>query len=142
MPFTRKFSRANHSTFLIPQLGGITSTTRRPWFNLSTWFNTSTSIFFSALAQGLQQVVLEEHGNYIVTPPIWAKSLTFALHRLFDYTRARPPSRTLIDPLAAFIGNLSDSESGVCTNINAGMPFYLVPLFIELFFFALYAYRN
>ena len=32
--------------------------------------------------------------------------MTDALSKLYTYTRARPPSRTLIDPLAAFITNL------------------------------------
>lgn len=31
----------------------------------------------------------------------------FALNTLFRYTRARPPSRTLVDPLSAFITTLS-----------------------------------
>ena len=41
---------------------------------------------------------------------MWAKSLTGALQRLYTYTRARPPSRTLVDPLQAFIDTLAKSN--------------------------------
>lgn len=34
---------------------------------------------------------------------MWADALTSALEKLYTYTLARPPSRTLIDPLAAFV---------------------------------------
>jgi dihydroxyacetone kinase len=37
---------------------------------------------------------------------VWCTALEAALARLYTYTRARPPSRTLVDPLAAFIGAL------------------------------------
>jgi dihydroxyacetone kinase len=30
-----------------------------------------------------------------------------ALNQLYRYTRARPPSRTLVDPLASFVGTLA-----------------------------------
>lgn len=45
-----------------------------------------------------------------MTPQVWSKALNHALDRLFSYTRARPPSRTLIDPLAAFIQTLASSN--------------------------------
>ncbi|KAF8757619.1 dihydroxyacetone kinase [Rhizoctonia solani] len=35
----------------------------------------------------------------------------FALERLYTYTRARPPSRTLVDPLAAFVESLKDPDA-------------------------------
>jgi dihydroxyacetone kinase len=38
-------------------------------------------------------------------------ALTHALNRLYTYTRARPPSRTLIDPLAAFVEAISADAS-------------------------------
>ena len=38
-------------------------------------------------------------------------ALTHALNRLYTYTRARPPSRTLIDPLAAFIDTVAADAS-------------------------------
>lgn len=55
-------------------------------------------IFFSALAQGLSHFSLP-----VATQEVWNDALKSALERLYTYTRARPPSRTLIDPLAAFI---------------------------------------
>ncbi|KAF7303561.1 Dihydroxyacetone kinase [Mycena indigotica] len=59
------------------------------------------SIFFSALAQGVQGAA----GGQLTTatPELWATALTSALKKLYTYTRARPPSRTLVDPLAAFV---------------------------------------
>ncbi|KAI6016019.1 dihydroxyacetone kinase [Pisolithus microcarpus] len=55
------------------------------------------SIFFSALAQGLSGP------STVATSDVWSGALNSALDRLYTYTRARPPSRTLVDPLAAFI---------------------------------------
>ncbi|KAG6840249.1 hypothetical protein C0991_007942 [Blastosporella zonata] len=65
------------------------------------------SIFFSALAQGLHS---NSTVNASVTPEAWSKALTSALVKLYTYTRARPPSRTLVDPLAAFIETLTESS--------------------------------
>ncbi|RXW21663.1 hypothetical protein EST38_g4183 [Candolleomyces aberdarensis] len=59
------------------------------------------SIFFSALAQGFQSQSIP--AGSVVTPQQWQVALTSALDKLYTYTRARPPSRTLVDPLAAFI---------------------------------------
>ncbi|KAA1470321.1 dihydroxyacetone kinase 1 [Dentipellis sp. KUC8613] len=59
------------------------------------------SIFFSALAQGLTAAARGK--SEAATPEIWAQALESALARLYTYTRARPPSRTLVDPLAAFV---------------------------------------
>ncbi|KAH7914593.1 Dak1 domain-containing protein [Hygrophoropsis aurantiaca] len=56
------------------------------------------SIFFSALAQGLVT-----GGPGVATPQRWSKALSSALERLYAYTHARPPSRTLVDPLASFV---------------------------------------
>jgi len=64
------------------------------------------SIFFSALAQGLEAAP-EDHMNS--TGP-WPFALRYALEKLYTYTRARPPSRTLVDPLAAFVENLQGAE--------------------------------
>jgi len=60
------------------------------------------SIFFSALAQNL---ITSASGSE-ATSTTWEKALRGALDRLYTYTRARPPSRTLVDPLAAFVSNL------------------------------------
>ena len=57
-------------------------------------------IFFSALAQGLQASASK--GGSVV-PQVWGQALDSALTKLYTYTRARPPSRTLVDPLSAFI---------------------------------------
>ncbi|CCM00356.1 uncharacterized protein FIBRA_02386 [Fibroporia radiculosa] len=65
------------------------------------------SIFFSALAQGLQA---SSSGAGTLTAAQWATSLTSALEKLYTYTRARPPSRTLVDPLEAFVVRLSASQ--------------------------------
>jgi dihydroxyacetone kinase len=55
----------------------------------------------------------------MVTPEIWAHALASALTKLYTYTRARPPSRTLIDPLAAFIGTLEDASSDLSAAVKA-----------------------
>lgn len=41
---------------------------------------------------------------------MWSSALTSALKKLYSYTRARPPSRTLVDPLAAFIEALAKND--------------------------------
>ncbi|KAF4594267.1 Dihydroxyacetone kinase 2 [Pleurotus pulmonarius] len=66
------------------------------------------SIFFSALAQGLQSNLPGGH----TVAKAWSVSLSSALEKLYTYTRARPPSRTLVDPLAAFIDMLAKEEGG------------------------------
>lgn len=48
--------------------------------------------------------------NSEVTPQVWSSALSHARDRLFSYTLARPPSRTLVDPLAAFVQTLSTSD--------------------------------
>ncbi|KAI6149802.1 Dak1 domain-containing protein [Pisolithus tinctorius] len=68
------------------------------------------SIFFSALAQGLVGT------SILTTADIWSIALNYALDRLYTYTRARPPSRTLVDPLAAFIEAF---PSGLEVAVNA-----------------------
>ncbi|KAJ6617440.1 dihydroxyacetone kinase [Mycena sp. CBHHK59/15] len=60
------------------------------------------SIFFSALAQGLQAAAGKSTATAM--SELWGAALTTALAKLYTYTRARPPSRTLVDPLAAFVG--------------------------------------
>ncbi|EKM81723.1 hypothetical protein AGABI1DRAFT_90110 [Agaricus bisporus var. burnettii JB137-S8] len=62
------------------------------------------SIFFSGLSQGLQTT-----SSDVVDPRVWAQALRTALDNLYTYTRARPPSRTLVDPLDAFITAISAS---------------------------------
>lgn len=75
------------------------------------------SIFFSALAQGLQAQDRE-----VVDHQVWANALVSALSKLYTYTLARPPSRTLVDPLAAFVESLghgSDFRAAVKSAVEA-----------------------
>jgi triose/dihydroxyacetone kinase / FAD-AMP lyase (cyclizing) len=41
----------------------------------------------------------------------WSHAVSAAREQLYTYTRARPPSRTLIDPLAAFVDGFSANPS-------------------------------
>ncbi|CAE6418003.1 unnamed protein product [Rhizoctonia solani] len=66
------------------------------------------SIYLSALAQGLQGLTSSNSGE--PTRGQYANAAAFALERLYTYTRARPPSRTLVDPLAAFVESLRDPD--------------------------------
>lgn len=63
------------------------------------------SIWFSALAQGLQNAASE-----VADANTWQKALGGALEKLYTYTPARPPSRTLVDPLDAFVQALSRGD--------------------------------
>lgn len=56
------------------------------------------AIYFASLSQSLRS----SQSAASVTWKDWSTALGAALTRLYHYTRARPPSRTLIDPLAAF----------------------------------------
>jgi dihydroxyacetone kinase len=62
----------------------------------------------SALAQGLQDASSSNSGE--PTRGQYAAAAEFALERLYTYTRARPPSRTLVDPLAVFVESLKDPD--------------------------------
>ncbi|KAG5725447.1 Dihydroxyacetone kinase 1 [Termitomyces sp. T112] len=73
------------------------------------------SIFFSALAQGLHSTVTS---SATVTAESWSNALAYALTKLYTYTRARPPSRTLVDPLAAFVEVLGKSPG---SNLRAAI---------------------
>ncbi|EUC59082.1 dihydroxyacetone kinase [Rhizoctonia solani AG-3 Rhs1AP] len=73
------------------------------------------SIYLSALAQGLQGASTNNSGE--PTREQYAEAAAFALERLYTYTRARPPSRTLVDPLAAFVESLKDP------GVNLGQAF-------------------
>ncbi|EIN05986.1 dihydroxyacetone kinase [Punctularia strigosozonata HHB-11173 SS5] len=64
------------------------------------------SIFFSGVAQGLQAATDVSP----VTPSGWAQALSTALDKLYTYTRARRPSRTLVDPLSAFVETFAESQ--------------------------------
>ncbi|KZV94602.1 dihydroxyacetone kinase [Exidia glandulosa HHB12029] len=64
------------------------------------------SIWFSALAQGLQSSSTDAK---VADATVWRKALSSALEKLYTYTPARPPSRTLVDPLDAFVQTLSQN---------------------------------
>jgi len=67
------------------------------------------SIFFSALAQGLYESC--PPNNNLADRVVWSIALSSALSRLYTYTRARPPSRTLVDPLDAFISTIQQDRA-------------------------------
>jgi triose/dihydroxyacetone kinase / FAD-AMP lyase (cyclizing) len=71
---------------------------------------TLCSIFFSALAQGLEASTAKASGG--ASNDIWTTALTSSLSKLYMYTRARPPSRTLVDPLAAFVESINEGSFG------------------------------
>ncbi|GAA5950894.1 hypothetical protein JCM3765_004622 [Sporobolomyces pararoseus] len=68
------------------------------------------AIGLSGLSKGLIQAA-KELGKEEATVEVWSRGLELALNTLYQYTRARPPSRTLIDPLSSFILTLSSSPS-------------------------------
>jgi dihydroxyacetone kinase len=68
------------------------------------------SIFFSALAQGLEACAGQASG--VASEKIWTTALTSTLAKFYTYTRARPPSRTLVDPLVAFIESIKQGSFG------------------------------
>jgi dihydroxyacetone kinase len=74
------------------------------------YLHASASIFFSALAQGLQAAA---GASEFVTPNVWSSALLSALAKLYTYTRARAPSRTLVDPLDAFVAAFAADPASV-----------------------------
>ncbi|KAJ6480947.1 dihydroxyacetone kinase [Mycena sanguinolenta] len=74
------------------------------------------SIFFSALAQGIQS---SAGGATTATPELWGSALSAALTKLYTYTRARPPSRTLVDPLAAFVDAFGNGSADFAGAVKA-----------------------
>lgn len=78
------------------------------WGQVGSMHSTGSSIYLSALAQGLQSA--SASGSTEPTRGQYADAANFALERLYTYTRARPPSRTLVDPLSAFIESLKDPD--------------------------------
>ncbi|OAV92706.1 hypothetical protein PTTG_09796 [Puccinia triticina 1-1 BBBD Race 1] len=57
------------------------------------------SIYFNALAVGIGK----SKNTKKIDSQAWAEASDYALNTLYKYTRARSPSRTLIDPLSAFV---------------------------------------
>lgn len=67
------------------------------------------SIFFSALAQGLEVAHGQRSGP--AENKVWTTALESALNKLYTYTLARPPSRTLVDPLSAFTVQVTSNSA-------------------------------
>jgi len=76
------------------------------------------SIFFSGLAQGLQH---NAPTSGKVTSEAWGQALSTALGNLYTYTRARPPSRTLVDPLSVFIQSFVTSKNNYAESVAAAV---------------------
>ncbi|KAJ8297036.1 Dihydroxyacetone kinase 2 [Rhodotorula toruloides] len=68
------------------------------------------AIGLSGLSKGMLDAA-KEKGSETATPEVWARGLELALNTLYRYTRARPPSRTLVDPLSSFILTFSSSPT-------------------------------
>jgi len=58
-------------------------------------------------------------GDGPISSEAWAKALSSALQNLYTYTRARPPSRTLVDPLDAFVSTLAARPNAVGDAVKA-----------------------
>lgn len=100
------------------------------------------SIFFNGLASGLRSAA-EKHGSKTATSAVWADALAAAKATLFEYTRgdsflttsalrprlthlfpplqARSPSRTLVDPLEAFVNAFSADSSDLTGAVQAAV---------------------
>ncbi|KAF8887292.1 dihydroxyacetone kinase 1 [Infundibulicybe gibba] len=75
------------------------------------------SIFFSALAQGLASQSMR--AGDVVAPEAWAQALSSALAKFYTYTRARAPSRTLVDPLASFVETYANNPKDIRAAVKA-----------------------
>jgi dihydroxyacetone kinase len=67
------------------------------------------NIFFNALAAGVPKAASEQNSDK-ATSAVWAGAINHALTSLYQYTAARKPSRTLVDPLEAFNASYSASK--------------------------------
>lgn len=82
-------------------------------FTTNSYRSRPTRIFFSALAQ-----TLSFNGVGVAAEQDWSRGVSAALGQLYAYTRARPPSRTLIDPLATFADAFSADPSDLRTAVR------------------------
>ncbi|GAA6061035.1 hypothetical protein JCM10212_004609 [Sporobolomyces blumeae] len=76
------------------------------------------AILLSGLSKGLVEAA-KELDKEEATVEVWSRGLELALNTLYQYTRARPPSRTLIDPLSSFILTLASDPSNPKTLASA-----------------------
>lgn len=78
------------------------------------------SIFFNGLASGLRSAA-EKLSSDTATPEVWAEALTQAKATLYQYTRARTPSRTLVDPLEQFVTAFAANPKDFAGAVQAGV---------------------
>ncbi|GAA5872299.1 hypothetical protein JCM3774_003337 [Rhodotorula dairenensis] len=76
------------------------------------------AIALSGLSQGLVEAARDQ-GSEVATAKVWARGLELALNTLYRYTRARPPSRTLVDPLSSFILTFASDPTKLTHAIKA-----------------------
>ncbi|GAA5992031.1 hypothetical protein JCM10908_000706 [Rhodotorula pacifica] len=76
------------------------------------------AIALSGLSKGLVEAARDK-GSEEATAEVWARGLELALNTLYRYTRARPPSRTLVDPLSSFILTFAADPSALSHAIKA-----------------------
>jgi dihydroxyacetone kinase len=67
------------------------------------------NIFTNALAAGVTTSAVQQKSDK-ATAAVWAGAFDYALTALYQYTAARRPSRTLVDPLGAFVKSFSASK--------------------------------
>jgi dihydroxyacetone kinase len=92
-------------SWVVPVVPSIRMLSNQPVVMVSI---SASRIFFSGLAQGLQARLTNDGST--IAPSDWAYAAQFAINRFYNYTRARPPSRTLVDPLAAFVARITAGE--------------------------------
>jgi dihydroxyacetone kinase len=77
------------------------------WYRVSLLTGALYSITFNALAAGVAKQDIDDEA---CTAKTWSIALSHAVESLYKYTNARPPSRTLVDPLDAFTKTFAGSE--------------------------------
>ena len=78
------------------------------------------SIFFNGLASGLRSAA-EKLSSDVATSEVWAEALSQAKATLYQYTRARTPSHTLVDPLEAFVTAFAANPSDFAGAVKKGV---------------------
>lgn len=73
------------------------------------------NIFTNALAAGVTASATAQKSDK-ATAAVWAGAFDYALDALYQYTAARRPSRTLVDPLDAFVKSFSASKGADLTS--------------------------
>jgi len=73
------------------------------------------SIFFNALAAEFAKLDSDAKTDAAA----WSKALEATLNKFYGYTRARPPSRTLVDPLSSFILTFANEPDNLAAAYHA-----------------------